>query len=325
MKSTTAVPVTVAVVALDAGEALPALLTSLQAQTAWPAEIVVVDRGSSDDTVLQLSTWAPPPSMVFSVIQAVGASVSESRNVAIEAAAFDRVLLTDATAIPDPTWVESLWRGLEAGADVVGGQVRVAGSTALQTAIATASIPARQVDPDAVFVPAGINIAFRVPSWDAVGGYPEWLAAGQDTVFAAALREAGMRIAYVPGAVTSWRPSGGVSEFLGAVFRSARACGRAGVTEHRSASGIRTRSAGPFAANKLKAARLAVHVLAAATAAAGQLAGRVAARLLPDPVHVRITGRETGFEQGARRVRWYPFDEQQIMAHDGPQVTSVRG
>ena len=319
MEAKRVVPVTVVVVALNSAASLPAFFAGLHRQTVFPAEIVVVDRGSSDATVSLLNAWSPPASTVFSVIQAAGASISEARNVAIEAAAFDSILVTAAEAIPESTWVQHLWAALQSGAEVAGGQVRAPASTSRELVLSAArgGTPARVTD--AAFVPSGINLAFRVSAWDAVGGYPEWLAAGEDAVFATALRAYGTRIDYAAGAVTTWRSSTGFRGFLADAYRSSKACGEAGVCEYHPRP-VLTGTHG----TGVVAAVLAVHVVAQLTRAVGRLAGRLAARVQRDRVHVRAGDSAPIFADHVR-LRWYPFDEETFTAPDGPQVTSISG
>jgi hypothetical protein len=327
VKSNNVVPVTVVVVALDATSTLPAVLAALRGQTAQPAEMVVVDRGSSDGTVALLTAWQPPSSMVFSVIEAVGASVSEARNVAIEAAAFDAILLTDASAIPDLDWVRNLSAALDSGAEMVGGRVRMVGASTLESAVALARTSEPTGFADDTFVPSGVDMAFTAATWDAVGGFPEWLDAGEDAVFAEAIRDSGALISYAPDAVTAWRPRLDLPGFLGDLFRTSKACGRAGVRGRRHhAPSARSLAAADTVSARISAwaAVGAVRVTAGVVSSVGYVAGAAAARLTPDSVHVRLAGGG-GVHQCARRLRWYPFDEELLSVPRGPQVTSVGG
>ena len=319
MEAKRVVPVTVVVVALNSAEPLPALFAGLHGQTVSPAEIVVVDRGSSDATISLLHAWSPPPSTVFSVIRATGASISEARNVAVEAAAFDSILVTEADAIPDATWIQQLWGALQSGAEVAGGQVRAAASTARELVLSAVRGATASRATEAVFVPSGRNLAFRVSAWDAVGGYPEWLAAGEDAVFATALRAHGTRIDYAAGAVTTWRSSIGFRDFLANAYRSSKACGEAGVCEHHP----RPELTGAHGSCVVTAV-LAVHVLAQLTRTVGRLTGMLAARVQRDRVHVRAADPVPLFADHVR-LRWYPFDEETFTAPDGPRVTSISG
>ena len=267
--------------------------------------------------------------MVFSVIQAAGASVSEARNVAIEAAAFDSILLTDAAAIPDPDWVRNLSAALKTGADLVGGRVRLVGATTMESAVALARTSEPAGPTDGAFVPPGVGMAFTAAAWDAVGGFPEWLEAGEDVVFAEAVRGNGARIAYAPQAVTTWQPRLDLRGFLDDLFRTSRACGRAGVRgrRHRSPA-LRALEA---AVDRTVSARICswaavgtVRVTAGVASSVGYVVGAAAARFTPESVHVRLAA-DGGVHQCAERLRWYPFDEELLSAPRGPQVTSVGG
>ena len=109
------VQITMIIAVLDAACDLPALLISIERQRCPPSEVVVTDRGSTDETVTLLQAWAHPSGMRFRVIKAPGASVSEARNLAIEAATFDHIVVTHGAVILDVECVARLWGALTAG------------------------------------------------------------------------------------------------------------------------------------------------------------------------------------------------------------------
>ena len=241
------VPVTMIIAVLDAACDLPALLISIERQRCRPSEVVVTDRGSTDETVTLLQAWAHPSGMRFRVIKAPGASVSEARNLAIEAATFDHIVVTHGAVILDVECVARLWGALTAGGGAAAGQVHPVGRTLLERTCGMAQTPPPgEIDPT-TFLPPSTCLAFTRSAWDAVGGYPEWLDAGQDAVFALALRRAGTAITLVPGATVSWSSRQDLRGFAGDSYRTARAAGRAGVVDRASLVGLALGAGGVLA------------------------------------------------------------------------------
>ncbi len=319
-------PVTLVVAVLDDAARLPALLSGIEQQVVAPAELLVADRGSTDGTPQLLNEWSQPPLLSLKMIDAAGTTVAEARNLAIEMASYGCVVVTEPAVHPDPDWISRLWAALCSGAVAASGRVRGTGSTVAERAIAAVRTPAPQHPgrPAA----SSVNIAFVKSAWDEVGGYPEWLEAGQDEVFVAALRGAGTAVVDVPDAVVSWSPGQHLADFGAGSFRTAQACGQAGLLQSRGMSGLAAAAvllayayirrspasvlAGAIVLRSEKAIccvwqsradavdplavrivlTVGVRLLGDVTAVAGYVVGRFAALRGIDPVKVRSDRRE---------------------------------
>src|SRR4051812_12519152 len=86
---------------------LPALISSIQAQTFPPAEVVIVDGGSGDGTV-ELGRRLTEGDARFRFVEAGDATPGRGRNVGTEAARSEWVAYTDAGIRVEPTWLERL-------------------------------------------------------------------------------------------------------------------------------------------------------------------------------------------------------------------------
>ncbi|MGS0683810.1 glycosyltransferase [Nakamurella sp. GG22] len=328
-------PVTLVVAVLDDACLLPALLSGIERQVVAPAEILVADRGSTDGTPQLLNEWSPPPLLSLKVIEASGTTAAEARNLAIETASHESVVVTEPAAQPDPYWISRLWAALYSGAAVASGRVRATGSNVMERVIASVRMPELQ---DPRRPPASsVNLAFVKSAWDEVGGYPEWLEAGQDEVFVAALRGAGAHIVDVPDAIVSWNPGQRIGEFAAGSFRNAQAWGQAGLLRSPGLSGLAAagallacacirRSLWSVAAGAIvmrsekvlgsvwqsradavdplgtrMGLTIGVRLLGDVTAVAGYVVGRFAALRGIDPVKVRSDRREriARFRSGA--------------------------
>src|SRR4051794_4224897 len=106
---------------LNEGQSMHRLMQSVVAQTCQPDEMVVVDGGSSDDTVAILQSYTDK--LPLQVLVELGANISEGRNKAIAAVRGDIIAVTDAGVILAPDWLEKITQPLieDASCTIVGG------------------------------------------------------------------------------------------------------------------------------------------------------------------------------------------------------------
>ena len=96
---------------LNEGESIRRLMDSLVAQTRTPDEVVIVDGGSSDNTVAILDEYRDR--LRLRVLIERGANISRGRNVAIAAARGEIIASTDAGVRLEPQWLAELVKPLE--------------------------------------------------------------------------------------------------------------------------------------------------------------------------------------------------------------------
>ncbi len=211
-------------------ESILSWLGSVQAQTRAPDEIVIVDGGSEDGTaqVLLKEAEADPRIIVES---APGANISCGRNMAIGRARGPIIAVADAGTRMLPDWLERIVAPLEADPDlaVSSGFFRPDGRSRFERILAAVITPRLgEFDPDS-FLPSSRSVAFQRRWWRRVGGYPEWLRASEDLVFDIALREAGARFAFEPGAIVRWYPNTTLAAFFRQYRSYSRGDGHAGL------------------------------------------------------------------------------------------------
>ena len=196
---------------------------ALLAQRRLPDEVVIVDTGSTDETVPLLRRLAQDAPFPVQILEHPGFNIAQARNAAVRAARHSILATADFGTLPDPWWLESLLKPFadDAQIQVVGGLYRPIDEHGAPspTAPLWGWHHPEWLYP-ATYLPPGVSTAFRREAWQAVGGYPEWLTmTGEDTLFAIALKQQGGRWAFVPEATVRWMAPRTLGEFVRKMYR----------------------------------------------------------------------------------------------------------
>lgn len=216
------------------------LLESLSCQTRPPDEIVIVDGGSTDDTLKQLQAWEGR--LPLGILVEPGCNISRGRNIAIRAARGPIIASIDAGVRAEPTWLASLLAPFSTQAvDEIPGVVACGffapeATTAFETAMGATVLPVvADIRPER-FLPSSRSVAFPKSAWQDVGGYPEWLDYCEDLIFDLRLRAKGYRFVFVPEAIVHFRPRSNLWAFFKQYYRYARGDGKADLWRKRHAA-----------------------------------------------------------------------------------------
>ena len=216
---------------LNADEHIGAFLASVAAQTRTPDEVIVVDGGSTDGTVERLRSADG-----ITLVEDPGANIARGRNLAIAAASHDTIAVADADCAYGSDWLAALLEPLESGADIAMGWTEPVIGSLLDACVSSLGFPltAEEVDP-ATFMPSARSVAFRREAIDAVGGYPEWLAIGEDMWVNHRWRERAFDMRMAPAAVAHWHPRSSLAGIWRQYVGYARGDARGGMYPERHA------------------------------------------------------------------------------------------
>lgn len=202
---------------------IEAFLASLFSQTRQPDEIVIVDGGSSDQTVakIQSASWRTK----FKILIKKG-NRAVGRNEAIRNSTGDIIAVSDAGCILDKDWLRNIVKPFEnPKIDVVSGYYKPVAGNIFEKCLATYTC----VMPDKLnksFLPSSRSVAFKKEAWKKVGGYPEKLDTCEDLVFASSLRKHGFSFFLAKNAIVYWPQRKNLVEAFKQFFIYARGDGK---------------------------------------------------------------------------------------------------
>lgn len=215
------------------------LLKSLNYQSTFPDEIIIVDGGSKDRTIAEIKNSAFAKASAdkqnsnrkirFRLLIKKG-NRSVGRNEAIRQASGDIIVCSDAGNILDQNWVKNIVKPFnDAAVDVVAGYYKGKPDDVFQKCL----VPYVLVMEDRInsedFLPATRSIAFRKRIWDKVGGFDEKYSNNEDYIFAKKLGAKKANIKFTKDAIVYWKPRKNLKESFIMFYRFALGDGESGI------------------------------------------------------------------------------------------------
>src|SRR5882762_2267980 len=199
--------ITVVVPVRNEENSIRLLLQGLLEQTLAPAEIVIVDGGSTDATERIVEEHARQHSHLH-LIREADALPGKGRNVGAASAANEWLAFIDAGVSPANDWLAQLAEAVRINpqTDVIYGSWEPLTDTFFKecAAIAYGYVPTEEVDNTFIQSRAVFCSLLRRSVWLAVKGFPEELRSAEDLLFIKHIDDAGFKVSYAPKAVVRW-------------------------------------------------------------------------------------------------------------------------
>lgn len=197
----------------------------LHTWTCLPAEVVMVDGGSTDDTVALVRERVETSPVPVRLFETGGCNISEGRNIAIREAQHDLIAITDMGCVVEPDWLEEILKPFDADSamEVVGGYFEATGEHPVQRCYS--DLLYKPVLTHQNFLPSSRSLALKRHVWEQVGGYPEDMTVAEDAEFDLRIRRAGFKETFAPDAKVSWNVKSRYRGYFYQYYRYARSAG----------------------------------------------------------------------------------------------------
>jgi glycosyltransferase involved in cell wall biosynthesis len=181
------------------------LIVSINRQVFRPVEVILVDGGSTDDTI-EIAERLTVGDSRFKLIKTPQASPGKGRNIGAENASFNWIAFTDAGIELDKCWLEKLVEKVikNPEIDVVYGNFTPAIDSLFEKCLMITFVsPQNKIG---IREQSMISILLKKQVWEKVGGFPD-LRAAEDNIFMDAVEENNFNLSFAPEAMVYWKLS----------------------------------------------------------------------------------------------------------------------
>lgn len=217
------VSVTIVISILNEENSIESLLQGFNQQTVHPEKVIIVDGGSNDSTLELVNSYKKNKNFSLQVLSLIKTNRSQARNIGIQQANTEIIVITDAGCIPKPDWLEKIIQPFfdEPKTEVVAGFYDPSPQNQFEEIVANATSTRSWNFNPSTFLPSSRSVAFTKKIWEKVGGYDEVLAHNEDLPFAEKLKKTAKYWKVVPEAQVIWRQPTSISELMNKLGRYA--------------------------------------------------------------------------------------------------------
>lgn len=195
-------------------ESIEELIQSMLNQTKKPDEIIFVEDSSTDRTYEIIEKYQKKNKLI-KVFRVKTRNIAKNRNIAIKNAKYKIIACTDASSKLREDWLEKIIKPFEDKTiDVVSGGYIAVSKGGIEDYLSMITVKPMEEWDEETFLPSGRSIAFRKEAWKKVGGYPENLYTGEDTLFDLKLKEQGFKFKLARDAIIYWRGRNTIKKFI---------------------------------------------------------------------------------------------------------------
>lgn len=187
-------------------DSIGGLLDSLLNQTLKPAEIVITDGGSTDQTPAVIAAYVERGAPVR-LVRADAALPGRGRNLAAAEAVSEWLAFIDAGITPERSWLERLAQRAQRGdvAVVYGAFEPVTDTLFKQCAVMAYVAPPAEIEGNLVRTRSVASLLMKRRAWREAGGFPEDLRSAEDLLFMNRLDAQNFPVGYAPEARVYWQ------------------------------------------------------------------------------------------------------------------------
>lgn len=215
-------PISLIVTVLNEAESIQALLDSILRQKLLPAEVIVVDGGSTDATVQVIQQFQSSGQGVQIHLYEKKGNRSIGRNTAIAHAKHELIAITDAGCELDAAWLSELHDCYKTSQKpIIAGYYAPASASCFEAAAACYAL----VTPNNIntheFLPATRSLLLTKTVWKQLGQFDESLSWNEDYAFARAAQKNKIGMAFCRTAIVNWHPPRNMRAFSRMIYNFA--------------------------------------------------------------------------------------------------------
>lgn len=226
---------TLVITILNEALTIELLLSALLKQTVVPKEIILVDGGSSDETISIIKKFSKnnfnhhiTKRIIIKVLP--NSNRAEARNWAINQAKTELIAITDAGCIPQPSWLENLYKTYQkTKSPIVGGFFYGLPSNAFEQAVVAYTLQMPDKVDSNKFMPTTRSVLLTKKTWQKLGGFDEALTTNEDFPFFYHARQNNIKIAFAKNALVGWIPRKTINSFIKMIYGFAKGDLEAGI------------------------------------------------------------------------------------------------